>query len=410
MHGRFYKILEKGFYIFFYVILIGLFLKGEVFRVHTKWVCLTFTSVKNFIPVFIVWWAILKIRRKPKLSFWLIPILILGIISILLSRYFTESLKAGMVLIVYIFWFYSLRDVFKKEELVINTAVLMIFLAGLINILNLFFHYSIGFGEILERYPFWQGKNALGLFLVMALCIAGNLTYKSKWKLLGAINSILLILGVIFSYSRGAWISGLVAVVGLALYRFKRALWIIIICVIIFFTISPSLVSERFSSMFGRDDVNIKQRLEVWRHCVDMVKKKPIIGTGLGTFTEAYRSNFPGTVPLGGEGSRIIRHAHNLYLQILVETGVLGLALFIFLVIAGFICSIRNFIKEEDQALKSIRYGCLLGIFAFLIYSITDCTMSWKFMGDSFLHINLIWILLWAIILKPHDYTRLAHD
>lgn len=400
MHNKVYKILEKGFHIFFYIILISLFLKGEVFRVHTKWFSLTFTSVKNLIPVFIIWWGILKVRRKPKISFWLLSILILGIVSILFSKYFTESLKAGLVLAIYIFWFYSILDVFKEEKFIIDTAVLFICLAGFVNIANLFFHYSTEIGEILERYPFWQGKNALGLFLAMALCVAGSFVYKPKWKLPGTINSTLLIIGIVFSYSRSAWISGLAAVVGLVLYRFKRVLWIIIICAIIFFVMSPSFVSERFNSIFRKDDLNIRQRLELWDHCIDMAKKKPIIGTGLGTFTEAYSDNFPNEVPERGEGSRIIRHAHNLYLQILVETGILGLTLFMLLVITGFIYGVKNLIREQNQILKSIRYGSLLGIFVFLVYSITDCTVSWQFMGDSFSHINLIWLLLWAISLR----------
>lgn len=54
--------LKKGFLIFFYIILVGLFLKGEVFRFHG----ITFTSVKNFVLVFIVWWLIMKLTGALK--------------------------------------------------------------------------------------------------------------------------------------------------------------------------------------------------------------------------------------------------------------------------------------------------------------------------------------------------------
>lgn len=396
MPSRFYKILEKGFYIFFYIILAGLFLRGEVFRIHTKWFSITFTSVKNFVLVFILWRLAIRIKTKPRISLWLLPILILGIVSILLSEYPIISIGAGCVLLIYVLWFYSIRDILRIERGVVNTVVLMVSLAGLINIADLYFHYSVGLGEILEKYPFWEGKNALGLFLVMALCLTGSFPGK-----LWAINSLLLILGIIFSYSRGAWLSGLVVVAGLAAYRFRRAVFVIIGCIVILLIISPRLVSERFSSIFTREDINIRQRLDLWDNTIEIVKERPIIGTGLGTFTEAYRDKYPDLVPLRGEGARTIRHAHSLYLQILAETGILGLVIFISMVFVGFVYSVRNFIKERNKFIKSIRYGSLLGITAFLIYSITDCTTSWQFIGDSFSHINLIWILLWAISLRP---------
>lgn len=407
MSDRFYKILERGFLVFFYILLAGLFLKGEVFRVHAKWFSLTFTSVKNFVLVFILWWVVLRIRQRPRISpspdvtsrlgsLWLLPVLILGIVSILFSAYRIESVRAGWVLLIYIIWFCSIRYVMEEDKHVKNSAILMISLAGVINLANLYFHNSVGLGEILEKYPFWQGKNALALFLVMALCLSGSFPGMT-W----GINSMLLILGIVFSYSRGAWFSGVIASMGLVMYRFKQAIWLVISCAIIIFIISPALVTERFSSIFNKDEINIRQRLDVWGNAMEMVKKKPLIGTGLGTFTEAYMDNYPDLVPLDGKESRQIRHAHNLYLQFLVETGVFGLVVFVFLIIAGLVYGLRNFIKEGNKMLKSIRYGSLLGIVAFLFYSITDCTTSWRFIGDSFSHINLIWLLLWVIVLRP---------
>lgn len=288
-----------------------------------------------------------------------------------------------LVLLIYILWFFSVRDVIKPR----NTAILFVSLAGLVNISDLYFHYSVGIGEVLEKYPFWDGKNALGLFLVMALCMSGSLTGR-----LWGLNSLLLIIGTVFSYSRGAWFSGVVAILGLAGYRFKRFVFIIIGCAVIFFIISPRAVTNRLM-----DDTNVKERLRLWDNTIEIIKKRPIIGYGLGTFTEVYRDNYPDSIPLSGEGSRIIRHAHSLYLQLLVETGILGLGIFLFLIITGIVYGIRNFIKDRDP----VRYGSLLGITAFLVYSITDCTVSWRFAGDSFSHINLIWVLLWSIVLRP---------
>lgn len=293
-----------------------------------------------------------------------------------------------LVLLIYILWFFSVRDVLKPKI----TAVLFVSLAGLVNIINLYFHYSVGIEEVLEKYPFWPGKNALGLFLVMALCMSGSLPGRI-WVL----NSLLLIVGTVFSYSRGAWLSAIPVVLGLIIYRFKRLVFIIIACAAIFLIAAPKSLSTRVM-----DDTNIKERLALWDNTVEIIKKRPVFGSGLGTFTEVYRDTYPGSVPLKGSGSRIIRHAHSLYIQLLVETGITGLTIFLLLVTAGFLYGIRNFIKDRDP----VRYGSLLGILAFLVYSITDCTTSWQFIGDSFSHINLIWVLLWVIVLKPRMHTN----
>lgn len=291
----------------------------------------------------------------------------------------------------------------RRAEVVINTIILLIILSGLVNLLNLYFHYSTSGAAIIENYPFWKGKNALGLFLVISFCLSCSLRGRRCWSVAGAINALLLIPGIIFSYSRSAWMAGVVAAAGLILFRCKRMLFLMVICIILLLGFSPDVVFRRAKAVFSQQDKNMNQRIELWGNTLDMVQKRPVTGTGLGTFTEAYLSEFPDSFPGKGEGSRPIRHAHNLYLQLLAETGILGLLLFMVMVVAGLFYGIRNIVREEDIFLKSIRYGSLMGIIAFLIYSLFDCTVSWRFIGDSFLHINLIWLLLWVIILRPGD-------
>jgi O-antigen ligase len=410
MSDRIYKILNKIYPALYYVILFGLFFKGEIFRIHTDFFSLTFTSAKNFIFIFIVVWALLKIRFKPKVSIPFIILMVFSLISLILSQYCNSSIKAVLVFFVYVLWFYSLKDILQEEKHTVNTVKIFILIACVVNILDIYFHYSVGFKEIVERYPFWQGKNALGLFLVMALCFSGSILVSGRWKWLIYINSVLLVFGVILSYSRSAWIACFAAIVGILAYRLKHGLLILVCLIIMLFTTSPKMISQRVSSTFSGQDTNIKQRIELWDNTLEIIKARPLIGTGLGTFREAYMKMYPDSAPKEGEGSRTVRHAHNLYLQILSETGIIGLFFVMYLIIAGVMIGIKNIFKEKKPLIVSIRYGALLGIITFLIYSITDCTISWQFTGDSFSHINLIWIILWVLILRPaegniHDET-----
>ena len=93
MSDRIHKVLDKGYNIFFHLILIGLFLRGEVFKINTDWFKVSFTSVKNFIPVFIVWWLLVRGKEKIKISLYLYMVLAAGIISTLFSINYTATLK-----------------------------------------------------------------------------------------------------------------------------------------------------------------------------------------------------------------------------------------------------------------------------------------------------------------------------
>lgn len=59
-------------------------------------------------------------------------------------------------------------------------------------------------------------------------------------------------------------------------------------------------------------------RLDIWFNGIEIWKKKPVLGHGIGTFGEMH------LVSAG-----IWKVAHNVYLQILVELGLVGIILFI---------------------------------------------------------------------------------
>jgi O-antigen ligase len=403
MADRLYKILEKTHLVLYYTILFGLFFKGEIFRVKTEYFSFTFTSVKNFVFVFIFVWALLKIREIPKMPKLPVLLVIFAFVSMVFSHYRSISIKAFFVFLAYLLWFYSVKDILKDTRNVLNTVKMLIAISFIINAADLYFHYSVGIKEVIEKYPFWQGKNALGLFLVMSLCVSGCVIFPGKWKILAGVNSVLLLFGIILSYSRGAWIACAIAVFGIAVMKVKRGIWLIIISAVIIFAAYPMVISQRINATFKGEDENINKRIEIWSNTLTMIKENQVLGTGLGTFTKAYRDTYPSFAPEEGEGSRPIRHAHNFYIQMLSETGILGLFITICMLIYGVLLGAQKFLKEKNISFGSIRYGCLLGIVVFLVYSITDCTTSWQFIGDSFSHINLIWILLWAIVLVPGE-------
>ncbi len=407
------KFLEKGYQVIFLVLLAGLFAKGEVFRVTTSWFSLSFTSVKNITLLFICWGFLLwLVRRKGNLrgfSPWVILVILTGLITSMFSQYQPESWVAVIVLVIYLGWFYALWQILADKRNVLVSVFMLIIIGAVVNVVDLYFHCSVSPGQIIERYPFWAGKNALGLFLVLNLCFSGsilgaNVVKKRVYVWLLALNIILLLTGLAFTYSRGAWLAGLVALVGLLGMRWRKLIWLVLVTGLILLCLAPPLISNRLQSIFDINEVNIQSRFKVWKNTVTLIEEHPLLGSGPGSFTEAYRQQQEEILPARGEVTRIIRHAHSLYLQLLVETGLLGILVFFLLVLVGSYRGIKNLLSTPPGLFRAIRYGCLLGIFCFLFYSLTDCPFSWQFVGDSFSQLMLIWLLMWVIVLK--DYAE----
>lgn len=111
-------------------------------------------------------------------------------------------------------------------------------------------------------------------------------------------------------------------------------------------------------------------RVEAWRATLDLVGRFPLLGTGLGTFREA----FPLAQPADLAGTW--RHAHNDPLELLATTGLVGLAL----ALAGFAALLvrlagvlRHGRRSEDRAAALGALGALAaaGLHELVDFSLT---------------------------------------
>jgi O-antigen ligase len=74
------------------------------------------------------------------------------------------------------------------------------------------------------------------------------------------------------------------------------------------------------------EDSSILYRVEIWKACFRIIRDNKITGIGFGTLSK-YITSYSDVVKPN------IEHCHNLYIQILTETGVIGLSGFLFVLI-----------------------------------------------------------------------------
>ena len=92
------------------------------------------------------------------------------------------------------------------------------------------------------------------------------------------------------------------------------------------------------------------------------------LGFGLGTFSDAYPKfqSFFSTL--------LVNHAHNDYLETLAETGVIGFALVLWMLVSVFRSGSRKISEKSDDDGRLLTLACLSGIAAILVHSCFDFT------------------------------------
>jgi hypothetical protein len=144
-----------------------------------------------------------------------------------------------------------------------------------------------------------------------------NRTRRRTW--IGAVLIALSGLGLLMSASRGAWLALAFVLVAWAARpttsRWRTALWAsavgaVLAALVLFLVLTP--LGERLLAL--RTD-----RLSVWSNSLDLAGDYAFTGLGLGNFEMAY-SSYALLVHVGHTV-----HAHNLYLDVWLEHGLLGL-------------------------------------------------------------------------------------
>ncbi|HSE37531.1 MAG TPA: O-antigen ligase family protein [Blastocatellia bacterium] len=113
----------------------------------------------------------------------------------------------------------------------------------------------------------------------------------------------------------------------------------------------------------------VTDRQAVWADTLTMFRANPVLGVGLGAFETVY--------PIYGQGngSLLIQFAHNDYLQVLSDGGVVGGALALWFIVAVG-RSLAGGLKSSEPLYSSFALGAGAGIFAILVHSLFDFNLQ----------------------------------
>jgi O-antigen ligase len=231
----------------------------------------------------------------------------------------------------------------------------------------------------------FSSLNAFGTYLVfLAPVILNFLFHNYKINTIFKVILISIVLSLlVFSSSAEAWISLSLSIVIISLLT-KSKYSRVGLCLILFFLIYLFILPVSHNRLMGLNvQFNKGGRIELWRRTLTAWKERPVLGFGVSALhAKAMREHLH-------YSTLAILHPHSLYLAILLETGILGLASFIW-------CVWRIFTKLFSLRNSSMGLGFLTGFFSFFLVSLTDYIFEVR-----------IQAVFWVVIGLAFTYAKL---
>ena len=165
--------------------------------------------------------------------------------------------------------------------------------------------------------------------------------------------------------SRGALLALVIAMAFIGCYRFGKVALLILIVSLVAGAVIPNPLKQRMIDVATQDPYAFS-RVDIWKNSVERIVDRPL-GIGLGMYKY---SSFQYRFPIESSIVRYVKRAesaHNEYLQMAVELGVGGLAIFLFGIgIWGMEvkAALRNELESWERGLITGLTGAVLGILA----------------------------------------------
>lgn len=247
------------------------------------------------------------------------------------------------------------------------------------------------YGGTTETYVRAEGlfthPNQLGGFLALTIppVVALAVSERTPWSRAAAYGlASAALLGLVLTYSRGAWVStgaGLLAL----LPALKKGSWILPGALLVAGAFATSgAVLERLGSITtAGNDPAFTSRFEIMRASLDLVAEHPLLGVGLGNFQVAYGNLMVQNLPLLSYSLGVPPQAHNLFVNLAAEVGLVGLLAFVALLVVAF----RKMLRVHSAGDARIRIpvlGIAAGLVAMLVHNLVDVTVYQGFVAVLF--------------------------
>ena len=348
-------------------------------------------------------WLMRMLARREFIAQWpplTVPLMLFFVVLCLsslgsasLQHSIKELVKWGEVLALYVLVANEMTGRWKRALVVVLLGT-----GALVAVHGIFqFLFQVGpeefvlFGRFMRAYGTFEQPNPYAGYLGLTLPLAVGLVFagivpmggriSGKWLVWAGGSGALMAIALVMSWSRGAWF-GIAAAIGVMLVavaaRSGRAAMLgVVFAVLLAYlllaggvSLLPPSIVQRFSDFMpylGVADVRgvevtdanfaVLERMAHWQSAIGMWTDRPWLGVGIGNYEVVYaRYSLPlWPSPLG--------HAHNYYLNVGAEAGIMGLISYLVLWGAALLQSWKT-----ARRARNWNWGVALGVLGVIVH------------------------------------------
>lgn len=323
-----------------------------------------------------------KLAAKNIILFWLL-FFVWGAASFIWS--FSKS--TSLVELARLFSFFVsflLGLILIKTNKNLTTLIKYIIFSALIPLAVAFYQF-VSYSGLIEGdqnrlFATFAHPNMLAFFIVFIITLATFIWLnikKTRVELyIYLLLSLVLLLVLAGTYTRGAYLVLLLIILIIGLLKYRKFLFVSLVFISLIYIVSLTL-QARVNSIFQADPYgSISWRITLWQDEISYIHEAPIIGHGVGLASLVIANHRDWTL-----GSP---EPHNDFLRIALDTGLVGLILYVLLIISLLWQLIRNYFRTTAPRLKMLNLFILA--FALALYGastadniLNDTALQWSF-------------------------------
>ncbi len=232
------------------------------------------------------------------------------------------------------------------------------------------------------RGPLAAGPNGTAAYLAQsAMFYWGFLQFVKTWKykLIGYGLVAYSIAAAMFTFSRGGYAALLVSILVLGILKDRKLLLVLGVFLLSWQLVVPNSVRERVTmtkDANGQLESSAAERVALWEESWDSFLHSPIVGNGFASFQ------------YGHHVIENLKDTHNLYVKVMVETGIIGLIMIFILLQQMLALGYRLFKRATDPMYRGLGLGLLLAICSCMV---ANC------FGDRWTYLEIsgpLWVLI----------------
>ncbi len=311
--------------------------------------------------------------------------------------------------LIYVLIFFCMVNTIHSQEQARRILKAMLITCGLVCAYGLYGYYTgiaIRDGRLVATFEYHSRiAKYISLLLPIAVCLF--LWYKDTMsRLFLALLIILCSFSLVLTMSRTSWIVILITMLFVGFAVQKKLLMVIVIgvCALLIFILPSKFIKHaktvtQVDKFFASKKI-LGERLLCWKASIAMIQDHPLLGIGPG------KKNFRDAFQLYGgkikeaekqikkektsvqpkeiktrkkslvKGVEKLSHAHNIFLHIWVETGVVGLLAFLWLFVMVLSSAIKSWQSLKSGYEKALVLGITASLISIFLHGLTDS--FWK--------------------------------